>query len=154
MSPQTAEMLPSCSGGPAYIGWGRECSHQSQGPVAEEFPLPQCQTTAWHSLTPGRNIQERWYRPHCSPASRILKLQRNWKGHLSLLLSQDRVLCQQLTALTMGDTLLLTAPMAGKFLLRSNFSQRKSICNSVPLVLPRMTPSVAVWKEVEDTGRV
>lgn len=48
MSPQTAEMLPSCSGGPAYIGWGRECSHQSQDPVAEELPLPQCQTIAWH----------------------------------------------------------------------------------------------------------
>lgn len=117
---------------------GKGCSHQSQDPVPEALPLPQCQTIAWHPQ-PQKETTKRdsstW-----APLLSCLwnpKAGRNSEGPPVPIAVLVHVFISASLGLDRGERApLLAAPMVGKFLLLSNFSQGESICASVPQVIP------------------
>lgn len=69
-------------------------------------------------------------RPHCSSASESPQAARTLEGLPVPIVSGQVFMSASLGLDHGGRTLLFAAPMAGKLLPLSNFSQDKSICNS------------------------
>lgn len=152
MSPQTAEMLPSCSGGLVCMGCRRGCTHQSQDLVTEKLPLPQCQTIAWHFPAPGRNMQERW---HHTDHTEVLLLESKSGRDLGRtpfrFLSQDWFIFQHLS---LRHMFFCSGPHgAGKFLLCLTLVKVKALQLWSPGD-PTNDTLCCCPEKAEETGRV
>lgn len=136
---------PADSSNAAQLLWGagvrrvgKGCSPQSQDPVTEELPLPQSQTIAWHPQ-PQKETTKRESAMQAPPLTCFWspRVGRNLEGPPVPIAGLVHSFISESLGLDGEEHIFsLAAPMARKFLLLSNLSQGKRICNSVPQVIP------------------